>query len=252
MSTLIQFSNVQRSFGKKQVLRGASLKVEQGDIQVILGGSGSGKSVLLKCLLGLVTIDNGDILVGGKSVVGLAENARTEMMSKFGMLFQNGALFDSLSVWENVAFRLLQDHVSPADARKIAVQKLGMVGLASTVAQQMPSELSGGMRKRVALARAICHNPQIILYDEPTTGLDPITADVINDLIIKLQTELKCTSIVITHDMASAFKIADRMAFLYQGKFLHEGTAKEFSKSDNAYVRQFVEGRADGPINGTV
>ncbi len=252
MAPHIAFKNVERRFGEKAVLRGASLNVAKGDIQVILGGSGSGKSVLLKCLLGLIGINGGDIQVNGQSVVGLNEHDHMALMGQFGMLFQNGALFDSLSVWENVAFRLLQDNMARADAEKIALQKLSMVGLASRTAHQKPSELSGGMRKRVALARAICHNPQIILYDEPTTGLDPITADVINDLIIKLQRELKCTSIVITHDMHSAFKVADRMAFLYQGTFMVEGTAKEFTKSDNPYVRQFVEGRADGPIGTTL
>lgn len=248
----IQLQNLKLSFGPKAVLNGASLSIEKGSTQVILGGSGSGKSVLLRCILGLLVPNAGSVQVLGQKVDPTNAQAHTTLMGNFGMLFQNGALFDSLPVWENVAFSYLQEKMPTAQAKKIALEKLSMVGLASRVADQMPSELSGGMRKRVALARAICHNPEIILYDEPTTGLDPITADVINDLIIKLQNELNCTGVVITHDMHSAFKVADRMAFLYQGAFLAEGTAAQFSKSDNPYVRQFVEGRAEGPISGLV
>jgi len=199
-----------------------------------------------------VEVDEGQIWVDGTDVAHLSEQERMALMGKFGMLFQNGAMFDSMTVWENVAFALLQRGMLPADAKAVALKKLAMVGLPALVADQNPNELSGGMRKRAALARAICHDPQIIFYDEPTTGLDPIMADVINDLIIKLQKELKCTSVVITHDMHSAFKVADRMAFLYQGSFLAEGSVKEFKNSDNLYVRQFVEGRADGPIKVTV
>lgn len=252
MTTMIELRNVTKSFGKKEVLRGASLKIEKGITQVILGGSGSGKSVLLRCILGLVEIDGGNISVAGKDVGRASEAELLERMNMFGMLFQGGALFDSMSVWENVAFVLLQRKMDRDEARTIAIKKLAMVGLKADVADLNPAELSGGMRKRVALARAICHDPQIIFYDEPTTGLDPITADVINDLIIKLQKELKCTSVVITHDMHSAFKVADTMAFLYQGKFIAEGTPKEFRNSDNPYVRQFVEGNAEGPIKVTV
>lgn len=252
MATLIDLKNVSKRFGKKEVLRGASLKIEKGITQVILGGSGSGKSVLLRCILGLVDIDGGSISVAGKDVVNSSEADMLERMNMFGMLFQSGALFDSMKVWENVAFVLLQRKMDRDEAREVAIKKLAMVGLKADVADLNPSELSGGMRKRVALARAICHDPQIIFYDEPTTGLDPITADVINDLIIKLQKELKCTSVVITHDMHSAFKVADSMAFLYQGKFIAEGTPKEFRNSSNPYVRQFVEGNAEGPIQVTV
>lgn len=252
MTTMIELRNVTKSFGKKEVLRGASLKIEKGITQVILGGSGSGKSVLLRCILGLVEIDGGNISVAGKDVGRASEAELLERMNMFGMLFQGGALFDSMSVWENVAFVLLQRKMDRDEARTIAIKKLAMVGLKADVADLNPAELSGGMRKRVALARAICHDPHIIFYDEPTTGLDPITADVINDLIIKLQKELKCTSVVITHDMHSAFKVADTMAFLYQGKFIAEGTPKEFRNSDNPYVRQFVEGNAEGPIKVTV
>jgi phospholipid/cholesterol/gamma-HCH transport system ATP-binding protein len=251
MVTKIELRNVNKSFGSKAVLKGASLKIEKGRTQVILGGSGTGKSVLLKCILGLVEPDGGQILVDGQDVTKLNETERTALMRKFGMLFQSGALFDSMTVWENVAFVLLQRKVKPAEARRVALEKLRMVGLKPEVADLNPAELSGGMRKRVALARAICHEPEIIFYDEPTTGLDPITADVINDLIIKLQKELKCTSVVITHDMHSAFKVADDVAFLYQGKFIAEGSPKDFKNSDNPYVSQFVDGRADGPIQVT-
>lgn len=252
MATLIDIRNVSKSFGRKEVLRGASLTIEKGITQVILGGSGSGKSVLLRCILGLVDVDGGSISVAGTDVSHGTEAERLARMSMFGMLFQAGALFDSMSVWENVAFVLLQRKMDRGEAKEIAIKKLAMVGLKADVADLNPAELSGGMRKRVALARAICHDPQIIFYDEPTTGLDPITADVINDLIIKLQKELKCTSVVITHDMHSAFKVADTMAFLYQGKFIAEGSPKEFKNSANPYVRQFVEGNAEGPIKVTV
>lgn len=252
MASVIELRNISKAFGPKQVLKNANLKIERGTTQVILGGSGTGKSVLLRCILGLVHVDGGNILVNGRDVTSADEAMRTEQMKMFGMLFQSGALFDSMTVWENVAFVLLQQKIEQAKARKIAIEKLAMVGLRADVADLNPSELSGGMRKRVALARAICHNPEIIFYDEPTTGLDPITADVINELIIKLQKELKCTSVVITHDMHSAFRVADRMAFLYQGAFIAEGTQKEFKNSENPYVRQFVEGRAEGPIKVTV
>lgn len=251
MSTKITFHNVKKSFARP-VLEGATLKVEKGSTQVILGGSGSGKSVMLKCLLGLIPVDGGEIIVDGVDVTRIKAKDRPALMRKFGMLFQAGALFDSMSVWENVAFVLLQEGTKPAKAKDAAIAKLAQVGLRPEVAMQNPAELSGGMRKRVALARAICHEPEIILYDEPTTGLDPITADVINDLIIKLQKDLKTTSIVITHDMHSAFKVADEMALLYQGKFIAEGTPKDFRNSTNPYVKQFVEGSAQGPIKVTV
>lgn len=252
MATKIEFKKLNKRFGQKVVLADASLKIESGKTQVILGGSGSGKSVLLKCILGLMPVDGGQIYLDGEDITTLGERERMPLMKKFGMLFQSGALFDSLSVWENVAFVLLQEKMKPAQAKDIAIRKLAMVGLKADVADLNPSELSGGMRKRVSLARSIAHDPEIIFYDEPTTGLDPITADVINDLIIKLQKELKTTSVVITHDMHSAFKVADKMAFLYQGKFIAEGTPKDFKDSDNAYVQQFVEGRAEGPIKVVV
>jgi len=251
MVAKIELRHVSKRFGPKEVLRDVSLSVARGETKVILGGSGSGKSVLLKCILGLEVPDSGEVLVDGQTVTGLKGSGQAALMRKFGMLFQNGALFDSMTIWENVAFTLLQEGMKPKQAKEIALTKLRMVGLGPETADLNPSELSGGMRKRAALARAICHDPEIIFYDEPTTGLDPITADVINDLILKLQKELKCTSVVITHDMHSAFKVADSMAFLYQGKFIAEGTPKQFQDSNNPYVHQFVEGSADGPIQVT-
>lgn len=244
----IELRGVEKRFGSKVILDGASLQVPRGTTQVILGKSGTGKSVLLKCVLGLEPIQGGEIFVDGQDVSKLKGAERMAVMTKFGMLFQGAALFDSQSVWENVAFVPLQLGMKRSEAKELAMEKLRMVGLKPEVADQNPSDLSGGMRKRAGLARAICTNPEIIFYDEPTTGLDPITADVINDLIIKLQHELKCTSIVITHDMTSAFKVADRMAFLYDGKFINEGTAEDFRTSKDPMLRQFVEGRADGPI----
>lgn len=245
----VTFTNVVKKFGPKVVLNGVSLNVAKGDTHVVLGGSGSGKSVMLKCLLGLLPVDGGSIQLGKDDITHLTERQRMPHMKHFGMLFQSGALFDSMSVWENVAFVLLNnDRMKAKDAKEIAVAKLKQVGLRADVGNQMPSELSGGMRKRVALARAIAHNPSIILYDEPTTGLDPITSDVINDLIIKIQEDLKATSIVITHDMHSAFKVADTISFLYQGQFIAEGTPDEFRNSKNPYVKQFVDGSSQGPI----
>jgi phospholipid/cholesterol/gamma-HCH transport system ATP-binding protein len=248
MAENITLKNVKKNFGPKAVLQGATLDIPAGKTTVILGGSGSGKSVLLKCMLGLLEPDSGTIKIGSVDTSDLGTKERMQLMKKFGMLFQSGALFDSMRVWENVAFSLLQDGMKAKEARDIAIAKLAQVGLKPEVAEQNPAELSGGQRKRVALARAVCTTPQFIFYDEPTTGLDPITADVINDLIIKLQQEYKATSVVITHDMHSAFKVADHMAFLYQGKFIAEGSPKSFEKSDNPYVAQFVAGSAQGPI----
>jgi phospholipid/cholesterol/gamma-HCH transport system ATP-binding protein len=248
----IQLNNVHKAFGPKKVLQGVNLSVERGTTRVILGGSGTGKSVLLKCILGLVKIDSGSMLIDGQDVTNLKDAEQRALMRKFGMLFQGGALFDSLSVWENVAFVPLQSGMKIPQAKDLAVEKLAAVGLPASVASQFPAELSGGMRKRVALARAVAHNPEIIFYDEPTTGLDPITADVINNLMLHMQKTLKCTSVVITHDMPSAFKVADTLSFLYQGKVLAEGTPKEFKNSSNAYVQQFVSGSAEGPIKTVV
>ncbi len=246
--TMIELKGVEKRFGKKVILDGTDLKVQRGTTQVILGKSGTGKSVLLKCVLGLEPIQGGEIFVDGEEVSKLKGAHRMALMAKFGMLFQGAALFDSMTIWENIAFMPLQHGMKRSDAKELAMDKLRMVGLKPEVAEQNPSDLSGGMRKRAGLARAVCMNPEIIFYDEPTTGLDPITADVINDLILKLQDELKCTSIVITHDMASAFKVANRMAFLYDGKFINEGTKREFETTRDPMLRQFIEGRAEGPI----
>lgn len=245
----IELKNVAKRFGSRVILDGASLNIARGETQVILGQSGSGKSVLLKCILGLLPVNGGEIYVDGTPTTKLSEADRTRLMRRFGMLFQAGALFDSMAVWENVSFhQLFTEKMDPVKARKSAIENLEMVGLRPEVADQNPAELSGGMRKRAALARAISSRPDIIFYDEPTTGLDPITSDVISDLIRKLQRELKCTSVVITHDMACAFKVADSLAFLYDGRFVAEGTPEEFKLSKNPYLRQFIEGRAEGPI----
>jgi len=216
---------------------------------VIIGGSGTGKSVALKCILGILTPEQGRIEIDGQSVIGLPTSEREAANRKIGMLFQGSALFDSLKVWENVAFGLIQGRGMERDAaKKVAIDKLGQVGLGPEVGELNPSELSGGMQKRVALARAIAAEPEIIFFDEPTTGLDPIMADVINDLIVSCVKRLGATTLSITHDMASARKIADRIAMIYKGKIIWSGAAKEVDRSGNPYVDQFIHGRAEGPI----
>ncbi len=253
MTAKIELKGVYKSFGAKKVLDGIDLSVAQGESLVVIGGSGSGKSVLLKCILGIVTPDKGSITIDGQEVTKLSFKERQPILRKFGMLFQGGALFDSLPVWENIAFSLLQNkQVDKEQAKKLAVEKLKSVGLGSDVASLSPSELSGGMQKRVALARAIAANPEIIFFDEPTTGLDPIMADVINELIVKCSKELGATTLTITHDMSSVRKIAHRVAMIYQGKIIWEGAASAIDKSGNAHVDQFVHGRADGPITAAV
>jgi phospholipid/cholesterol/gamma-HCH transport system ATP-binding protein len=238
-----------KAFGRKKVLQGINISVKKGESLVVIGGSGTGKSVLLKNIIGLMQSDEGSILIDGQETSKLTGQARTEMMRKFGYLFQGGALFDSLKIWENVAFGLIQGKGMARDkAKKIALQKLGSVGLDKHVAELYPAELSGGMQKRVSLARAIAADPEIIFFDEPTTGLDPIMADVINDLIVKCSAELGATTITITHDMASARKIADRIAMIYDGKIIWEGPCANIDKSGNAYVKQFIHGSAKGPI----
>jgi phospholipid/cholesterol/gamma-HCH transport system ATP-binding protein len=245
----IQITNLHKSFGAKRVLDGVTLSVGAGESMVIIGGSGSGKSVTLKCMLGLMTPDRGSILIDGENVVGQGARDRERVMKKFGMLFQGGALFDSLSVWENVAFGLIQGRgMDRNQARAKALQKLAQVGLGKDVAALAPAELSGGMQKRVALARAIASEPEIIFFDEPTTGLDPIMADVINDLIVQCVRDLGATAVTITHDMHSARKISDRIAMLYQGTLIWVGPTNRIDHSDNAYVDQFIHGRAEGPI----
>lgn len=244
---MIELSGVTRSFGPNQVLRGIDLKVESNTSMVIIGGSGTGKSVLLKCILGLVRPDAGRILLDGENV---DEAEREAFLARFGMLFQGGALFDSLRVWENVAFRLLRGaRKRPRhEARATALEKLRRVGLGPEVADLYPAELSGGMQKRVGLARAIAAEPEIIFFDEPTTGLDPIMAGVINDLIREIVTEMGATAVTITHDMSSVRAIADNVAMLHRGKIRWTGPVSEMDATPDPYVQQFIHGRAEGPI----
>ncbi len=249
----IELKGVCKRFGPKVVLDGIDLTIEKGESLVVIGGSGSGKSVLIKSILGIVTPDKGSIKIDGEEVTKLSFKERQPILRKFGMLFQGGALFDSLPVWENITFALLQNHqLDKEQAKKLAVEKLKSVGLGADVANLSPSELSGGMQKRVALARAIAANPEIIFFDEPTTGLDPIMADVINQLIVKCSRELGATTLTITHDMASVRRIAHRVAMIYQGKIIWQGEAREIDRSGNDHVDQFVHGRAEGPITAGV
>ena len=230
-------------------MNGVDLEVAKGESLVVIGGSGTGKSVLIKCIQGLITPDEGSIKVNGTETVGTDRKKAEKQYAKMGMLFQGGALFDSLSVWENVAFGLIENqHMPRKKAKSEAVKSLHQVGLSADVADLSPSELSGGMQKRVGLARAIATKPEIIFFDEPTTGLDPIMADVINDLIIDSVKKIGASALTITHDMASARKIADRIAMLYQGKIIWQGTVEELDRTDNPYVLQFVNGCSQGPI----
>jgi phospholipid/cholesterol/gamma-HCH transport system ATP-binding protein len=245
----ISLHGVTKAFGPKRVLRGIDLDVTPGESMVVIGGSGTGKSVLLKCILGLMQPDEGSIKVDGVETVDLGDQGRSQVMRKFGMLFQGGALFDSLRVWENVAFGPIQSDGMPTEqARQVAIAKLGNVGLGPEIGELFPAELSGGMQKRVALARAIAREPEIIFFDEPTTGLDPIMADVINDLIVKCVSDLGATAVSITHDMASARKIGHRIAMLHEGRLIWQGPVTDVDRSGNAYVDQFIHGRAEGPI----
>ncbi len=245
---MIEIINLHKSFGSHHVLRGVNLNVEKGESVTVIGGSGSGKSVLIKHIIGLLFPDKGRIIVEGDILNEFDEAGLNELRKKFGMLFQMAALFDSLSVWENVGFGLKQHtKMTDKEIREVATQKLALVGLKG-VEDKMPSDLSGGMRKRVGLARAIAMDPAIILYDEPTTGLDPITADSINDLIVDLRKKLGVTSVAITHDMQSAYKISDRIAMLYKGEILETGTPHQIRNSSNPIVRQFITGSAVGPI----
>ncbi|MBT6441399.1 MAG: ATP-binding cassette domain-containing protein [Alphaproteobacteria bacterium] len=238
-----------KSFGPKSVLNGIDIDVAAGESLVVIGGSGTGKSVMIKCILGLLGADNGSICIDGEETTGLGKRDRERVMRKFGMLFQGAALFDSLPVWENVAFGLIQGQkMGRRQARDIAHEKLAAVGLGTDVSPLYPSELSGGMQKRVALARAIATEPEIIFFDEPTTGLDPIMADVINDLIVKITRDSGATALSITHDMASARKIANRVAMIYEGRIIWHGPVDQVDHSGNEFVDQFINGRADGPI----
>ncbi len=244
----IVIKGVKKRFGPKVVLDGLDLDVPRGQSLVIIGGSGTGKSVTIKCVLGILKPDAGKILVDGEDTAKLRGNARDAYLRKFGMLFQGAALFDSMTVWENVAFGLIQGRgVKRAAAREIAFEKLAKVGLAADVGGLYPSELSGGMQKRVGLARAIAAEPEIIFFDEPTTGLDPIMSDIINNLIVETRGS-GTTTLSITHDLVSARKIADRIAMLYKGKIIWEGPTAEIDHSGNPYVDQFIHGRAEGPI----
>jgi phospholipid/cholesterol/gamma-HCH transport system ATP-binding protein len=248
-SPKISLRGVTKAFGPKKVLQGIDLDVASGESMVVIGGSGSGKSVLLKCILGLMRPDHGSIRIDGEETTELTDSGRSRVMRKFGMLFQGGALFDSLRVWENVAFGPIQsDGMAPDEAREVAVAKLGAVGLGPEIGELFPSELSGGMQKRVALARAIAREPEIIFFDEPTTGLDPIMADVINDLIVKCVSDLGATAISITHDMASARKIGHRIGMIFDGRLIWQGPVADIDRSGNAHVDQFIHGRAEGPI----
>jgi phospholipid/cholesterol/gamma-HCH transport system ATP-binding protein len=245
----IELRGVKKRFGSKIVLDGIDLSIGSGESLVVIGGSGTGKSVMIKCVLGILRPDAGTILVDGEDVTRVGGRAREAMLKKFGMLFQGAALFDSLPVWENVAFGLIQGRgMARRQAREVAIEKLAKVGLGAEVATLSPAELSGGMQKRVGLARAIAADPQIIFFDEPTTGLDPIMADVINDLIVSTVKDLGVTTLSITHDMASARKISNRIAMLYRGKIIWDGPTAEIDSSGNPYVDQFIHGRAEGPI----
>ena len=249
MTPKIELKGVAKRFGAKVVLDGVDLSVDPGESLVIIGGSGTGKSVMLKSILGLITPDKGSIKVDGREITRLTGRAREDVNRKFGMLFQAAALFDSLKVWENVAFALIQGRgLGRAEAKEIAIKKLAKVGLGPEVGERSPSELSGGMQKRVGLARAIAAEPEIIFFDEPTTGLDPIMADVINDLIVATVKDMGVTTLSITHDMASARKIADKIAMIYKGKIIWSGRKEDIDNSGNPYVDQFIHGRAEGPI----
>jgi len=246
---ILSLQNVEKRFGKNHVLRGVTLDVAPGESLVVIGGSGSGKSVMLKNALGLMTPDSGNILFNGEDVTQARGKARARMRERVGMLFQSGALFDSLTVWENVAFRLVNSGtLNRARAKEHAIETLRKVRLGPDVAELYPAEISGGMQKRVSLARSIISKPDLIFFDEPTTGLDPITADAINDLIIEQVRGLGAAAVTITHDMPSARKIADDIAMLFEGKIIWRGKASEVDNSGNAYVDQFVHGRASGPI----
>ena len=244
---MIELKDVKKSFGNNHVLRGVNLKVERGTSMVIIGGSGTGKSIAIKSVLGLVTPDAGEITVDGQDVT---KTDRDAFLARFGMLFQGGALFDSIPVWQNVAFRLLRGSLKrpKAEAREIAIEKLRRVGLTPDVADRLPAELSGGMQKRVGLARAIAADPEIIFFDEPTTGLDPIMAGVINDLIREIVVEMGATAMTITHDMTSVRAIADNVAMLHDGVIQWEGPVAQIDDACDPFLDQFIHGRAKGPI----
>lgn len=249
MSVKIELCNLHKKFGSKNVLNGVNLKIKKGESLVILGGSGSGKSVLIKIIASIIEPDSGSIFIDSVDFLKAKQSQKQQIIDKMGFLFQGGALFDSLKIWENVAFRLLNHHkINQKDARDIAIEKLTMVGLNSKVADLYPSELSGGMQKRASLARAIASNPDIIFFDEPTTGLDPIMSNVINDLIVDNSKRLGATTITITHDLDSAQRIADKVAMLYNGKIIWLGNVGDIMNSGNPFLDQFVNRRSEGPI----
>jgi phospholipid/cholesterol/gamma-HCH transport system ATP-binding protein len=244
---MIELRDLHKSFGQNHVLAGVDLSIERGKSMVIIGGSGTGKSVLLKSILGLITPDGGQILVDGQDIT---QADRDAFLARFGMLFQGGALFDSLPVWQNITFRLMRGSLkrSKDEARDIAIEKLRRVGLKPDVADRFPAELSGGMQKRVSLARAIAANPEIIFFDEPTTGLDPIMSGVINDLIREIVVDMGATAMTITHDMTSVRTIADDIAMLHAGRIQWTGPVTDMDQSGDPYIDQFINGRAEGPI----
>ena len=244
---MIELHDLHKSFGQNHVLAGVDLSIKRGKSMVIIGGSGTGKSVLLKSILGLITPDGGQILVDGQDIT---QADRDAFLARFGMLFQGGALFDSLPVWQNIAFRLMRGSLkrSKDEARDIAIEKLRRVGLKPDVADRFPAELSGGMQKRVSLARAIAANPEIIFFDEPTTGLDPIMSGVINDLIREIVVDMGATAMTITHDMTSVRTIADDIAMLHAGRIQWTGPVTDMDQSGDPYIDQFINGRAEGPI----
>ncbi len=249
----IVMTKVSKAFGDNKVLNDMDLSVPAGKSLVVIGGSGTGKSVMLKCILGLMEPDTGSILIDGQESARVDAKTRNAMMGKFGMLFQGGALFDSLKIWENVSFGLIHGKgMDKKEAKEIAIEKIRAVGLRPEVAELYPAEISGGMQKRVSLARAVATKPEIIFFDEPTTGLDPIMADVINDLIVEQVKGLGATALSITHDMASARKIADYVAMIFEGRIIWKGAVSDLDHSGNEYVDQFIHGRADGPITRRV
>ncbi|HPA44988.1 MAG TPA: ABC transporter ATP-binding protein [bacterium] len=249
-SPMIRIRGVKKRLAGKWVLNGVDLSIPAGETHVVIGRSGEGKSVLLKHLCGLFQPDEGEVWIDGQEISRLTEKELYPVRAKIGLLFQGAALFDSLTVKENVGFSLYEhDHLSELEIENRVLDNLKMVRLGN-VLDKMPSELSGGMRKRVGLARAITRRPKIILYDEPTTGLDPVTADAINDLIVHLSQELKVTSVVVTHDLASAFKVGNKFSMLFEGKIIYTGTPDEVRKTENPYIRQFIDGKAEGPLTG--
>jgi len=245
---MIQVNDLHKAFGQKRVLQGVNLQVERGETMVVIGQSGSGKSVLLKHIIGLLKPDRGEVFVDRVEITRLKDEELRQVIRRFGVLFQGTALFDSMTVGQNVSFGLERyTDYSPEEIKKLVTENLAKVGLRE-VENLMPYQLSGGMKKRVALARAIAYSPDIILYDEPSTGIDPIRADAINDLILRMKQELKVTSLIITHDIISAYKVADKIAMLYQGKIVDSGSPEEIRNSKNPVTQQFIHGRAEGPI----